>query len=326
LGSTLDSRRHDSRPWGFQLRIRRTDREDYLLRQFRQAAELLRRLRERLTGATAAPAAVRRDAVAAVDALLGAESPLLRRLDAPSAARLLGHPAPVAAWADLLDLQTDAARREGDAPAGDALAARARALRVAVSEAWPLDLCDPAIVVADPPHVDPAHVDAAWAVLARCRDALAASGVPQWDEVYPTRAVVAADAAAGTLHLLVEGGRVLGAVTVDARQDPEYAAVAWAYDEPALVVHRLCVDPEAQGRGLGARLMAHVEALGAARGYRSVRLDAYSANPASVALYRRRGYREAGQVHFARRPLPFHCFERAVPPVSGPAAPAPGRA
>ncbi|MDF1501646.1 GNAT family N-acetyltransferase, partial [Roseisolibacter sp. H3M3-2] len=191
-----------------------------------------------------------------------------------------------------------------------ALAARARALREAVDAAWPDDAVPaPDLEVR---RADATDVDAAFGVIARCRDALAAAGVPQWDAVYPTRADVAADVAAGTLFVARRAGRVVGAVAADGRQDAAYADVPWRGAEPALVVHRLVVDPDVQGGGIGSALMAHVEALAARHGYASVRLDAYTGNPGSAALYRRRGYHEAGQVRFPRRPLPFHCFERDV--------------
>ena len=156
---------------------------------------------------------------------------------------------------------------------------------------------------------DPSHLDEAWAILDGCRAELRARGVDQWDDVYPTRETVAADIVAGRLHVLLERGRCLGMVTLDERQDAEYATVPWTGAEPALVVHRLCVHPDAQGRGIGSRLMDHAESLARDGGYASVRLDAYTGNPGSAALYRRRGYREAGQVRFPRRELPFHCFE-----------------
>lgn len=117
--------------------IRRKDQEDYLLRLIQQAAEALRRLRERLTHAAESPEAVRHDAAAATDALLGAEAPLLRRLDARSAARLVGHAGQVRAWAELLEVQADAARAALDVEAAGALGARAKALREAVAELWP---------------------------------------------------------------------------------------------------------------------------------------------------------------------------------------------
>lgn len=117
--------------------IRRNDQDDYLLRLIRQAAEALRRLRERLTHAAESPEAVRHDAAAATDALLGVEAPLLRRLDARSAARLLGHPGHVRAWAELLEVQADAARAALEVEAAGSLGARAKALREAVVELWP---------------------------------------------------------------------------------------------------------------------------------------------------------------------------------------------
>lgn len=156
------------------------------------------------------------------------------------------------------------------------------------------------------------HLDAAWEIVDRCRAALRAQGILQWDEIYPTREIVAADVAERRLHVLVAGDRPQAVVAVDATQDEQYATVPWTSAEPALVVHRLCVAPAAQGRGFGARLMDYAEAHAAHHRFASVRLDAYSGNPQALALYRRRGYREAGQVFFPRRSLPFHCFERDI--------------
>ena len=167
-------------------------------------------------------------------------------------------------------------------------------------------------------EADERHVAPVWALVERCRDALAREGIAQWDAVYPTAATVEQDVARRSLFVLEDAGAggVVGCVTLTPEQDPEYGTVAWALPEPALVVHRLCVEPAMQGRGHAHRIMGFAESHAAARGYASVRLDAYTGNPRAVALYRRRGYREAGQVFFPRRALPFSCFERA---------PAPGR-
>ena len=163
------------------------------------------------------------------------------------------------------------------------------------------------------------HVDAAWKVIERCRAALEAQGIAQWDTFYPTRAVVASDVERGALFILEDDdGRCVGSVALDEEQADEYREVAWTTSEPALVVHRLTIDPRAQGRGLGHELMAFAEAHAARRGYAGVRLDAYSGNHRSEQLYRRRGYREVGQVYFPRRTLPFWCFELAITPPPGP--------
>lgn len=160
---------------------------------------------------------------------------------------------------------------------------------------------------------DRRHVDPAWDLMDRCRRALDAQGILQWDDIYPTRETVETDVRRGTLYVLEDdGGRCLASVALDENQSTEYASLAWTGREPALVVHRLCVDPEAQGRGHAHRLMEFAESFAARSGYASVRLDAYTGNERSVGLYRRRGYREVGQVHFPRRELPFWCFELIV--------------
>ena len=161
-------------------------------------------------------------------------------------------------------------------------------------------------------QADARHVDAVWTLLQRCRDALAREGIFQWDDVYPTRATVEHDVRDGALWVLEVDGDVLAAITLNEHQDVRYAEIDWHEPEPALVVHRLCVDPDIQGRGLAHQLMAHGEALAAERGYRSIRLDAYSANPRSLSFYRRRGFREAGTCNFARRTELFYLFELGI--------------
>jgi ribosomal protein S18 acetylase RimI-like enzyme len=156
------------------------------------------------------------------------------------------------------------------------------------------------------------HVNAAWAVIDRCRAALRQRGILQWDESYPTRDTVAADVAHQRLYVLTVAGECQATVALDDQQDDVYRTVHWTTAEPALVVHRLCVDPSAQGRGYGRQLMEFVEAYAEGARYSSIRLDAYSDNPSAVMLYRRRGYREVGQVLFPRRSRPFLLLERAV--------------
>lgn len=157
------------------------------------------------------------------------------------------------------------------------------------------------------------HVDPVWALMQRCRRALEAEGIFQWDDAYPTRGTVDADARRGALYVLEDdAGHCLASVALDDVQSPEYATLQWSGDEPAIVVHRLCVDPPAQGRGHAHRLMEFAELHAVENGYASVRLDAYTGNHSSVQLYRRRGYREVGQVRFPRRELPFWCFELSL--------------
>lgn len=152
--------------------------------------------------------------------------------------------------------------------------------------------------------------DAVWDLVARCRDALNVAGIHQWDALYPARSMIDADLQAGRVIGLSAGTRWLAVVSVWSEPEPEYAAVPWMTSGPARIVHRLCVDPALWRSGYANVLMDIVERRAAEEGAASIRLDAYSENPAALTLYRRRGYREAGRVWFPRRRAPFVCLEK----------------
>lgn len=118
------------------MRPRSTNQEDYLLRLIKEAAAALRLLRHRLAGTTDAPESVREQASHAIGMLLGGRASMLERLDAVSAAHLVGHAEHVALWAGLLDVESDAARACGDVAGGDSLRERARSLRAAGESLW----------------------------------------------------------------------------------------------------------------------------------------------------------------------------------------------
>ncbi len=117
-----------------------TAREDYLIRLIQQLGEVLRRLRERLTGQTSGAEAVEveREAGAAIGTLLGPQAPLLNQLDATSAARLLGDAERVRLWIALMRVQADAQRTGGRDDAAARSAARAAALEQAARALWPV--------------------------------------------------------------------------------------------------------------------------------------------------------------------------------------------
>src|ERR1700682_4573011 len=62
-----------------------------------------------------------------------------------------------------------------------------------------------------------------------------------------------------------------------------------------LLIENVAVSPAFQGRGLGRKLMAHAEQLAASSGYGEVRLYTNKLFAANVDLYRKLGYRIAGE-------------------------------
>jgi ribosomal protein S18 acetylase RimI-like enzyme len=83
--------------------------------------------------------------------------------------------------------------------------------------------------------------------------------------------------------------------------------------EPALVTHRLAVDPAAQGKGVALALMEQAEKQVVAQGLQVLRVDTNSENAATQRLFPKLGYRFSGEITLAFRPgLRFFCYEKRL--------------
>jgi ribosomal protein S18 acetylase RimI-like enzyme len=178
--------------------------------------------------------------------------------------------------------------------------------------------------LADPVDVrlgDAGDLDDLLALLRDCVRDMQGRGLDQWDDVYPDRATLAADLDARSLYVAARGAPpgerlLVGAFTLNQRQEAEYADVAWRIiAAPIAVVHRLMVSPLAQRRGIGRFLMRFAEAEAYRLGFRAIRLDTLDDNARALAFYRSLGYCAAGGVRF--RKGAFTCFEKALPGPNG---------
>jgi len=142
------------------------------------------------------------------------------------------------------------------------------------------------------------------------RRSLASQGIDQWDEVYPTEAILREDLRKGDLHVIAVEERIAGMIVLNEEELPEYAAVSWKYSTPVLVIHRLAVIPEYQRQGLAIRLVEFAERTATVRGYHAIRLDAFTRHPGATALYEHLHYRRAGTVQL-RKGL-FYCYEKQM--------------
>jgi len=132
----------------------------------------------------------------------------------------------------------------------------------------------------------------------------------QWDDIYPSEETLMQDIDSGDMYVLCHGKDIVGALAMNDRQDKEYAQGSWKGNEPAAVIHRLCIDPAYQRKGYGRQAMELAHILLKERGFESVRLDAFSQNPHALNLYESLGYVKTGEVMF-RKGL-FYLFEKSL--------------
>jgi len=158
-----------------------------------------------------------------------------------------------------------------------------------------------------------ADVPAIMDLVRRVVPLMNASGNFQWSADYPNETVFTEDVRRNHLWVAELDGAVAGVAALTQEQDEEYAQADWDVTEPALVTHRLAVDPAAQGRGVALALMAEAERQAVAQGLQVLRVDTNSENAVTQRLFPKLGYRFAGEITLAFRPgLRFFCYEKRL--------------
>jgi ribosomal protein S18 acetylase RimI-like enzyme len=158
-----------------------------------------------------------------------------------------------------------------------------------------------------------ADIPAIMALVRRVVPLMQATGNFQWNDDYPNAEVFQADIDQQQLWLAELDGQLAGVSAITNDQDAEYAEADWDVSEPAVVTHRLAVDPAAQGRGVALALMQQAEAVARAQGLTVLRVDTNSKNTATQRLFPKLGYRFAGEIGLALRPgQRFFCYEKRL--------------
>jgi ribosomal protein S18 acetylase RimI-like enzyme len=140
-----------------------------------------------------------------------------------------------------------------------------------------------------------------------------AAGNLQWDENYPNETVFQRDINLDQLWIAEVDAGIAGVAAVTMDQEPDYAQVGWDIEEPAIVVHRLAVDPAFRGLGAAAILMQKAEEVAVERAITVLRVDTNTQNEATQRLFPKLGYQLAGEISLAFRPgLRFLCYEKRL--------------
>ena len=135
-------------------------------------------------------------------------------------------------------------------------------------------------------------------------------GIDQWDEFYPDKEILEKDIYNQQAFGYYEDNALCAYLTLNEEFDEEYLKVNWKTTGKPLIIHRLFIQAEKQGKGIAKKLIDFAEAYAKEHQYQSLRLDAFSKNPGALHLYESRGYIKAGEVQF--RKGTFYCYEKNI--------------
>lgn len=137
------------------------------------------------------------------------------------------------------------------------------------------------------------------------------NGIHQWDELYPTSEDFSEDISKGELYVGTVSGKPAVIYTLNQSCDEEYQNGNWQYrGEPFAVIHRLCVSPEHQHKGIAAKTVTHIENELHKNGIKVIRLDVFTENPYALRLYEKLGFKKTGTVKW--RKGDFYLMEKYI--------------
>ena len=121
------------------------------------------------------------------------------------------------------------------------------------------------------------------------------NSIPQWDEHYPDRDILNEDISKGELFIGAIDDDIACAYVVNAECDEQYGNGSWAFPQATFrVIHRVCVSPRFQNKGIGSLVIQHIEEELKTEGIESIRLDAFTQNPYALKMYEKLGYTKVG--------------------------------
>jgi ribosomal protein S18 acetylase RimI-like enzyme len=137
-------------------------------------------------------------------------------------------------------------------------------------------------------------------------------GIHQWDDIYPSEDVLLNDISENNIIVSVnEMNTIQGVIVLNEHQDIAYEGIEWKYNlGRQLIIHRLCIHPNFQGKGIARMLIKYAECFGFEHKYESIRLDAFIPNIRACRMYEQSGYHKRGIVTF--RKGDFYCYEKGL--------------
>ena len=127
------------------------------------------------------------------------------------------------------------------------------------------------------------------------------NGIYQWDEIYPTRSDFEEDIKNNNLYVVFDEDILIAFYVISGEYDEQYNNAEWKCEaDSAYILHRFCVSPKVQNRGIGKKILRHIEHQIKDMGFKSVRLDTFTENPFAQKLYRHSGYESRGYANWRK--------------------------
>ncbi len=129
---------------------------------------------------------------------------------------------------------------------------------------------------------------------------LKAQGVDQWQNNYPNIETINNDIDNNHGYVLVEDNIIVGTVAVIFANDKTYHSIyngKWITDGQYAVIHRIAINPDYHGIGLGTEIIKEVERMCKNKGISSIKIDTHKDNISMQSLLNKNQFSYCGIIY-----------------------------
>lgn len=127
-------------------------------------------------------------------------------------------------------------------------------------------------------------------------------GIDQWQNGYPTEEVFEKDVENQMSYVLEEDENVIGMFAFAVMEEPTYREIyegQWKQDGDYGVIHRVAVDNQFKGAGLGGKMVEYAVNACLAQNIKTLRIDTHRDNRSMQNMLCKNGFERRGIIYLA---------------------------
>ena len=145
-------------------------------------------------------------------------------------------------------------------------------------------------------------ISALMPIFEEARGTIAALGIDQWQNGYPSEQVVLADIEKGRSYLSEFDGKICGTFAMIDDGEPTYDKIydgEWLTGEcdSYIAIHRVAISAASRGSGLSGKIIAYAEEFAKGLGRKSLRIDTHRGNVVMRRMLEKNGFVFCGVIY-----------------------------
>ena len=137
-------------------------------------------------------------------------------------------------------------------------------------------------------------------IVTQAQEYMRLQGINQWQNGYPNEKVFKTDIKNEMSYVLEEDGNVIGTFAFAVMEDPTYKKIydgEWKSAKEYAVIHRVAVDNQVKGKGLGGKMVEYAVNECIAQDITSVRIDTHRDNKSMQRMLLKNGFEKRGIIY-----------------------------